>query len=341
VTEELRRGWIPPGTDVESTRTADGMADHGAVMKRTVCTYAVGAEKFRAMALAMLVSVREHAAGSVDRYIVFTDCLRWRSVPDWVELVLLDCEVSADRDANWAIKPLLLSHPSVAQDLLLYIDADTTVYSDVIGRCFQWIQDRSLLVYMDFLEPDQNWGPINLLSVYQQAGYDARNLKINAGIIGRAPDALGRAMQRLYGKLFAEGELRRFFADEMYRRNDEPYLGLAVQLAYRELGIPQAETLHDLSVQDYALTIGANPALFRVSGGPIIRVSWYPTDIVRPAMVHWISSTQYFQYRRILWTSLWRAALFRPWWVVLVRDEVFTLKKRLRMKFQGFMGKRG
>ncbi|MFN5078092.1 MAG: hypothetical protein ACK5MO_21080, partial [Planctomyces sp.] len=172
------------------------MADHGAVMKRTVCTYAVGAEKFRAMALAMLVSVREHAAGSVDRYIVFTDCLRWRSVPDWVELVLLDCEVSADRDANWAIKPLLLSHPSVAQDLLLYIDADTTVYSDVIGRCFQWIQDRSLLVYMDFLEPDQNWGPINLLSVYQQAGYDARNLKINAGIIGRAPDALGRAMQR-------------------------------------------------------------------------------------------------------------------------------------------------
>jgi len=208
----------------------------------------------------MLVSVREHAAGSVDRYIVFTDCLRWRSVPDWVELVLLDCEVSADRDANWAIKPLLLSHPSVAQDLLLYIDADTTVYSDVIGRCFQWIQDRSLLVYMDFLEPDQNWGPINLLSVYQQAGYDARNLKINAGIIGRAPDALGRAMQRLYGKLFAEGGLRRFFADEMYRRNDEPYLGLAVQLAYRELGIPQAETLHDLSVQDYALTIGANPA---------------------------------------------------------------------------------
>ncbi|MFN6310859.1 MAG: hypothetical protein ACK46M_05370, partial [Planctomyces sp.] len=67
MTEELRRGWIPSGTDVESTRTADGMADHGAVMKRTVCTYAVGAEKFRAMALAMLVSVREHAAGSVDR----------------------------------------------------------------------------------------------------------------------------------------------------------------------------------------------------------------------------------------------------------------------------------
>lgn len=257
-------------------------------------------------------------------------------MPDWVELVLLDCEVSADRDANWAIKPLLLSHPSVAQDLLLYIDADTTVYSDVIGRCFQWIQDRSLLVYMDFLEPDQNWGPINLLSVYQQAGYDARNLKINAGIIGRAPDALGRAMQRLYGKLFAEGGLRRFFADEIYRRNDEPYLGLAVQLAYRELGIPQAETLHDLSVQDYALTIGANPRVVSSESwtdNPCFVVS---TDIVRPAMVHWISSTQYFQYRRILWTSLWRSALFRQWWTVLLQDEILVLRRRLQLKLRRY-----
>ncbi|MFM7836968.1 MAG: hypothetical protein ACKPJD_34675, partial [Planctomycetaceae bacterium] len=105
---------------------------------------------------------------------------------------MLDCAVSSDRDSNWAIKPLLLSHPAVQDDLLLYLDADTTVYRDVIGRCFDWISQYSLLVFMDFLTPEEDWGRVNLFSVYRQAGFQVRNLKINAGIIGRAPSQLGR-----------------------------------------------------------------------------------------------------------------------------------------------------
>lgn len=301
-------------------------------MKRTVCTYAVGAEKFRAMAICMLLSVREHAAASVDRYVIFTDSLNWRKCPDWIELILLDCEVSSDRDTNWAIKPGLLSHPAVSEDLLLYLDSDTTVYADVIGRCFDWIRHHSLLVFMDFLAPHENWGRVNLWTVYRQAGYEARNLKINAGIIGRAPDSLGQTLQRLYSDLFAKGELRQYFADEMYRKNDEPYLGLAVQMAYRELGLPQAERLHDLSVQDYALTIGAVPALFRASPGPVIRVQWHSCDIVCPAIVHWISSTQYLHYRTILWQEMLKAGLLRAWLPVLIWDELRVLLRRIRLK---------
>jgi hypothetical protein len=301
-------------------------------MTRTVCTYAVGAEKFRAMAISMLLSVRQHAAASVDRYVIFTDSLKWRSLPDWIELVLLECDVSGDRDSNWAIKPHLLSHPAVAQDLLLYIDSDTTVYRDVIGRCFQWIQDHSVLVFMDFLAPEENWGRVNLFSVYRQAGFDARNLKINAGIIGRSPDQLGQTMVQQYRDLFAAGQLRRFFLDEMYRKNDEPYLGLAVQLAYRQLGLPQSEQLHDLSVHDYALTIGADPKMFRAVPGPVIRVSWHCGDVVQPAVIHWISSTQYLHYRQILWSSLQRAGQLAAWWPVLLSDEIHVLLKRVRLK---------
>lgn len=308
-------------------------------MRRTVCTYAVGAEKFRAMAISMLLSVREHAAASVDRYVVFTDSLNWRRFPEWIELILLDCEVSADRDTNWALKPSLLSHPAVSEDLLLYLDSDTTIYADVIGRCFDWIREHSLLVYMDFLTPQENWGHVNLWTVYRQAGYEARNLKINAGIIGRAPDRLGRTLQRFYGELFAKGELRPFFADEMYRRNDEPYLGLAVQLAYRELGLPQSERLHDLSVQDYALTIGADPRMFRAQGGPVIRVSWYPADIVRPAIVHWISSTQYLYFRGMLWSALRRDGLLLHWLPVLIKDEAVVICRRLKLKFRALLGR--
>lgn len=306
----------------------------GLKLRRTVCTYAVGAEKFRAMSLAMLLSVRENAANSVDRYVIFTDSLDWRKVPDWVELILLDCAVSSDRDSNWAIKPLLLSHPAVLDDLLLYIDADTTVYRDVIGRCFDWIREHSLLVFMDFLAPEEFWGRVNLYSVYRQAGFSVRNLKINAGIIGRAPCLLGRTMQQLYGELLSSAVLRPFFADVMYQKNDEPYLGLAVQQAYQQLGLPQAERLHDLTVHDYALTIGANPALFRAKPGPIIRVCWHAEDIVCPSMVHWISSTQYLHYRTILWGAMHKAGLLSAWFPVLIRDELGVLRRRVVLKWR-------
>ena len=260
--------------------------------------------------------------------------LDWHKVPDWVELILLDCAVSSDRDSNWAIKPLLLSHPAVLDDLLLYIDADTTVYRDVIGRCFDWIREHSLLVFMDFLAPEEFWGRVNLYSVYRQAGFSVRNLKINAGIIGRAPCLLGRTMQQLYGELLSSAVLRPFFADVMYQKNDEPYLGLAVQQAYQQLGLPQADRLHDLTVHDYALTIGANPALFRAKPGPIIRVCWHAEDIVCPGMVHWISSTQYLHYRTVLWGALHKAGLLSAWFPVLIRDELGVLRRRVVLKWR-------
>lgn len=289
------------------------------------------------MALAMLLSVRENAANSVDRYVIFTDSLDWRKVPDWVELILLDCAVSSDRDSNWAIKPLLLSHPAVRDDLLLYLDADTTVYRDVIGRCFDWIREHSLLVFMDFLKPEEYWGPVNLHSVYRQAGFSVRNLKINAGIIGRAPDELGRTMQQLYGELLAAAVLKQFFTDVMYQKNDEPYLGLAVQLTFMRLGLPQAEHLHELSVQDYALTIGADPVLFRANPGPVIRVSWNPKDIVCPSIVHWISSTQYLHYRTILWGALRRGGMLSSWLPVLMQDELSVLRRRVVLKLRSML----
>jgi len=291
------------------------------------------------MAIGMLLGAREHAAASIDRYVVFTDTLKWRAVPDWLELIQLHCPVSGDREENWSIKPLLLSHPEVANDLLLYIDSDTTIYKDIIGRCFEWIREHSLLVYMDFIPSPENWGPVNLRNVYSQAGYDVQNLKINSGIIGRAPDVLGKTMQRLYGDLLGERRLKPFFADSMYQKNDEPYLGLAVQLAYRECGLRVAERLHDLSVQDYALTIAADPRMFRAKPGPVLRVAWYPEDIVRPSVVHWVSSTQYWHYRTVLWSALRKGQLLNAWWPVLVRDEFKVLLNRVRLKLRG-LGKR-
>lgn len=305
--------------------------------RRTVCTFAVGATKFRAMALSMLISVYENASASVDRYVIFTDSLDWAQIPEWIELIQIDCAVSADLRTNWSIKPILLNHPSVEGDVVLYFDADSTVYRDIIGRCFDWIEQHSMLVYMDFLEPDEMWGPINLTKIFVEADVDARNFKINSGVIGRAPDELGRRMAQFYEELFAEGKLRPFFADDLYRKNDEPYLGLAAQFAHISLGVPVPDRFHELTVDEYALTIGAIPRLFRAIPGPVIRVSWYPEDIVCPAIVHWVSATQYLYFRRLLWSSLRRTGLLHAWLGCLLKAEFSNTWTRIRLKYRALL----
>lgn len=144
-------------------------------------------------------------------------------------------------------------------------------------------------------------------------------------------------MQQLYGELLAAAVLKQFFTDVMYQKNDEPYLGLAVQLTFMRLGLPQAEHLHELSVQDYALTIGADPVLFCANPGPVIRVSWNPKDIVCPSIVHWISSTQYLHYRTILWGALRRGGMLSSWLPVLMQDELSVLRRRVVLKLRSML----
>lgn len=305
--------------------------------RRTVCTYAVGATEYRAMALSMLISVYENASASVDRYVIFTDSLDWAQIPEWVELIQMDCAVSADWPTNWSIKPIMLNHPALEEDLVLYLDADTTVYRDIIGRCFDWIEQHSMLVYMDLLEPDEMWGPINLTKIFVEADVDARNFKINSGVIGRAPNELGRRMTQFYEELFVEGKLRPFFADSLYRKNDEPYLGLAAQFSHTSLGVPVPERFHELTVDEYAVTTAAIPRLFRATPGPVIRVSWYPEDIVCPAIVHWVSATQYLYFRRLLWSSLRRGGLLHAWIGCLLKAEFLNTWERIRLKCRALL----
>jgi hypothetical protein len=301
-------------------------------MRRTLCTYAVGKPKFRIMAIAMMNSARQHADCTIDRYVVFTDKLNWKGVPSWIELVELAEPVSTDRDSNWSIKPRLLKHPSVCDDLLLYIDADSTVYRGIFEKTFDWINQHSVLVFLHFTPEEENWGKVNLFNVYRQAGYDARNLTINAGILGRKPDAIGSEFERLYEHWMNEGFLKPFFSDPMYKKNDEPYAGLAYQYAYRNLGLPVPEKAHPFITEDYMLTIGADVKCFSKRPGPVIRVPWCGYDVVRPAIVHWISTTQHLFYRRFLWSSLRQTGLLHHYFMTQLSDDLVTLKLRLMRK---------
>ncbi|MEI7701132.1 MAG: hypothetical protein WCK86_15140, partial [Planctomycetia bacterium] len=104
------------------------------------------------------------------------------------------------------------------------------------------------------------------------------------------------------------------------------------QLAYQQLKKEQPEHLHNLSVHDYALTIGADPAQLRKQP-PVVRVGWYHEDIVAPAAIHWISSTQYLAYRVMLWKSLSRAGLLAGYLRCLINDEWEVLVRRLKLKW--------
>ncbi len=274
------------------------------------------------MALAMMQTAREVCGSSVDRYVIFTDSLTWSAVPDWVELVLLDGNCGNDRDSNWAIKPELFLHPAVKDDLLLYLDSDSTIYSNSIGKCFDWIEQYSILVFMHFLPPDQGWGRLNLGRVYKDSGFDARNLSINAGILGRKPDALGCAFQKRYSESMRAQVLSSQFLTSMDKKNDEPYAGLAYQQAFFDIGQPVREEAHPLVAKDYMLTIGACIKQFSAQPGPVIRVPWCSHDVVRPAIVHWIDCTQYLFYRITLWKSISRAGLLRPYFFTMFAVEI-------------------
>ena len=301
-------------------------------MRRTICTYAVGKPKFRIMAIAMMHSVRQHADCAIDRYVIFTDNVDWHGVPNWIELIPISEKVSDDRDSNWSIKPKLLTHPSVSNDLLLYIDADSTVYRGIFEKTFDWLDQHSLLVFLHFTPQEENWGKVNLFDVYKQAGFVARNLTVNAGILGRKPDAIGIEFQLLYEQWMKEGFLKPFFSDPMYQKNDEPYAGLAYQYTYRNLGLPIPEIAHPFSTEDYMLTIGADVRYFSKHPGPVIRVPWCSYDVVRPAIVHWISTTQHLFYRRFLWASLRETGLLRHYFLTQLVDDFQTLKQRFVRK---------
>jgi len=290
--------------------------------------------QYRVMAIAMMQSAWEVAGKSIDRYVIFSDQQHWKAKPDWIEIVPLNLEVSGDRQQNWSLKPELLHHQSVKDDLLLYIDADSTIYSDVIGRCFDWIEQHSLLVYMNFTPDQERWGNINLKLVYKAAGFDAKNLTINAGILGRKPDEIGRKFQSLYRTWMKEKILLPFFDDPMYQKNDEPYAGLAYQWTYKQLGLTLPQDPHPLTAQDYMLTIGADPRLFHRKPGPVIRVPWCNHDVIRPAIVHWIDNTQYLFFRKTLWNAITRAGFLTAYFQPLVATELAVFWKRLRLKLQ-------
>lgn len=291
------------------------------------------------MALAMMQSAHEVCGALINRYVIFTDSLTWAEVPEWLELIFLDGATGGERDSNWALKPELLLHPAVQDDLLLYLDADSTVYSDSLGKCFEWIESKSLLVFMHFLPPDQGWGRLNLGKVYAAAGFDARNLSINAGILGRKPDGLGRAFQCRYSEYMKAQVLVSQFHTSMDKKNDEPYAGLAYQQAFKDVGQSVREQAHPLDADDYMLTIGADIRQFSAKSGPVIRVPWCSYDVVRPAIVHWVDCTQCFFYRSTLWATIWRAGLLKTYFFTMVVCEIQLHWGRAVRRFRRIAGR--
>lgn len=301
-------------------------------LKRTLCTYATGQKKYRVMALAMMLNAYRVASSSIDRYVIFSDRTDWK-VPPWIELVEIEESKGMSKFDNWSIKPLIFHHPSVEDDLLLFIDADSTIYADCIGRCFEWLSEQSLLLYINFVPDDELWGRLNLKKLYAKAGYDVRNIVINSGIVGRKPDALGLEFQTLWRNWMEKLTLRELFDEPSYQLADEPYAGLAHQMAYRKIGVPLPDRAHPLEVQDYMITIGAKPRRFYEHPGPVISVPWLSTEVVQPAIVHWVENTQYFFYRRLLWQAIFDAGLLPHYFTQLVADDIDNLWKRVQRKW--------
>lgn len=289
------------------------------------------------MAIAMMQSARQNAGRSIDRYVIFTDQLD-REVPAWIELVRFNSHNSNDKFENWSLKPKLFRHPAITDDIVLFLDADTTVYRDVIGLAFEWIQKHSLLLLVNFVPNDEPWGPYNLRDIYKKAGYDLRNIVLNSGVVGRMPDSLGKTFQTLWEGHMQAMNLEKYFSSPSYKLADEPYAGLAHQLAYLDMGLRLPEQNHPFSMRDYVFTVGANPKKFYANPGPVVHVPWYSEPIIRPAIIHWVECTQYLYYRKTMWHFLRESGLLPKLLPQLIHDEMRIAWKRLNRKLGSILG---
>jgi hypothetical protein len=288
------------------------------------------------MALAMMQSARQNAGTSIDRYVIFTDRLN-RKVPKWIELIQLESNSVNDKFVNWSLKPKIFRHAQVTNDVLLFVDADTTIYRDVLDLAFDWIENRSLLLLINFVPDEEPWGPYNLGNIYRLAGYDAQNIVLNSGIVGIYPNALGRRFQSLWERLMNDMPLEKYFKTPSYKLADEPYAGLAYQLSFQELGLQQPEKNHPFDIHDYVFTVGANPKRFYEKPGPVVHVPWYSEPITQPAIIHWVECTQYAFYRATVWYYLSKTGLLPRLFPQIAMTEMNIFRKRLKRKLRALI----
>lgn len=307
-------------------------------VKKTVCTLAAGKNKYFYMALAMMQSVREHSENSVERYVIFSDRIDWAYCPSWIQLVALpNLANSMVRFDYWSLKPVMLNHPDIENDLVLYLDSDLTVYRNIFDECFSWIERHSVLMSLQWRRDDEMWGKFNLGKIYRDAGYRAKNLTINNGIIGRKPDKLGFSFLRNWSELMNAGVLKNGFDDEMSRKNDEPYAGLAYQLAHLEVGSTIPANANPFSPGDYVITVGADRSQFSRKPGPVVSVPWCSYDFVQPSVVHWVDHTNALFYHKTVWMSLYRGKMLGRNLLPLTMAEVSDLFLRLKVKLRTIM----
>ncbi|MGF1485103.1 MAG: hypothetical protein ACFBZ8_12150 [Opitutales bacterium] len=242
--------------------------------RETITTLCIG-QRFLRMGLALMRSILD-LAGERYRLVIFhaqahPALLR---IPGAVELLPLDASIGSANERpvknphdqlfnereKVRFKCAPLNDPRVNDDAVLFLDADSLVYRDVLAELFALIHQSEFIVFGDYRDDDFIWlkekdgDGFSLKDGTRALGKNLPNFSLNSGLIGRAPTATGR----LFSKRFEAYTRTRPFADRIrsdwHRLNDEPYLALAFVETAAETGLGT----NDLPANAYITTASAS-----------------------------------------------------------------------------------
>jgi hypothetical protein len=218
------------------------------------------------------------------------------------------------KEENLGIKKLIFRQPILRDRPVLFLDSDTWVFANRFEEIFAALEKRSILISGEYLEEGVRWQTINFREVAARAGFEVRNMSLNAGLIGRHPDATGRAFEDAFFRLMSERPLAPYVDTFYLQHNDDLILALAFQIAHRETGRALPATATPLTPAEYISTWRGHLTETR-SGWPTVHKPEKGLVQPRPAIIHFygtVDSHFYFTLQTGAVARTWRGWALWP-----------------------------
>lgn len=281
--------------------------------RETITTLCIG-QRFLRVGLALMRSI-QRVSGPRYRLVIFHAQTRPRllQIPPGVELLRLEDaqgQPAAARKLNaeqrqWAerkhvcFKAAPLNDPRVAEDAVIFLDADSLVFRDVLPELFKRVRQHHFAVFGRMRADDFIWlkdkegGGFSLKQGMRPLGLDLPNFSLNSGFIGRAPTEIGQRFAQRFEQYVQARPFAEQIRSEWHRLNDEPYLALAYIQTQAETGHGTHELPPDAYITTATATIDpapVEPPRIRKPNGETCQCS----------IVHYAGKSQHGAYLRAM-----------------------------------------
>lgn len=273
--------------------------------KKVLSTLAIG-DLYMSMACTMMSSTRRFLGDDL-LYVVFcanADIVKFAEAYCWIDFQQINIDIPIrNKFTARRYKGAPLVHNKYLGYDMLFMDADTIVYSDKIMDLFRIVSEKDLLLYGALRDDSYVWfkgadgEEFNMVCYAEAKGLGTvGNFTINSGIIGRTNSKVGIEFAEYVDKLLRDESLVPFEKGIYY--NDEPYVSIAYQKVCRKYGVTDIFTpLNTEEVTYYCTTAAAEISVHDDSEDRVKILRESNGTWLHPEIVHYVAGLRFRHYR--------------------------------------------